>query len=370
MRRLVGGALGLVLLGTLGCSASGGTDRPGAGAGGSGAFGGDGFGGTILGTGAENSLGGFGATGGADSGAGCGTLSIDTSVEEVVTPGNVLIIFDQSDSMSTEDFNGQARWKAASDALIAAITPNKNVLTIGAIFFPSVLGLSFALCDVSAVSAINDTTSPNPQIPFMPGAQFIDAWAKHWAPIPLVVGTPIDAGMQRGDEALTGAGLKGNTIVVFVTDGVPTCVLNNNSTVLPAKWLGMGIPTHVIGLPGAGQPILQSIATAGGTQNFLLPSDGAQLQQQLSSITSTIVKHTLSNCQIKLSDKPPGDVVLVVTEAADGKQYAVNPGSDGWTLAPDGSSATLNGATCTDATGGRFSKLSFGFQCASIPLLR
>jgi hypothetical protein len=296
-------------------------------------------------------------------------LSIDTSVEEVVTPGNVLIIFDQSDSMSTEDFNGQARWKAASDAVIAAITPNKDALTIGAIFFPSVIGLSFAFCDVSAVSAINDAASPNPQIPFMPGAQFIDAWTKHWAPIPLVLGTPIDAGMQRGDEALAGAGLKGNTIVIFVTDGVPTCVLNNNSSVLPAKWLGMGIPTHVVGLPGAGAPILQSIATAGGTQNFLLPSDGAQLQQQLSSITSTIVKHSLNSCEIKLAEKPPGDVVLVVTEAKDGKQLGVKPGPEGWTLAPDGTSATLNGATCTDATGGRFSKISFAFQC-DIPILR
>ena len=132
----------------------------------------------------------------------------------------------------------------------------------------------------------------------------------------------------------------------------------------------MGIPTHVVGLPGAGSNVLQQIATAGGTQNFLTPADGAQLAQELGNITSTIVKHTLNSCQITLSQKPPGDVVLAVTSADDGKQYAVQPGADGWTLASDGSSATLNGQTCTDATSGKFSKLEFVFACRNIPILR
>jgi hypothetical protein len=225
-------------------------------------------------------------------------------------------------------------------------------------------------CDPTSVAAINDTTASNPQIPFMPGRQFLSAWSTHWAGNPLTVGTPIDAGLERGDQALASENLQGNTVVIFVTDGEPTCTIGNDRTALPAKWLGLGIPTHVVGLPGAGATVLQQLAQAGGTQNFLTPSDGAELAQELQGITSTIVKHSLNSCQITLTQKPPGDVLLAVTEAADGKQYAVQPGPDGWTLAPDGSSATLNGQTCNDATGGRFSKLEFVFACRNIPILR
>lgn len=306
-----------------------------------------------------------------DGGA-CGSVSIDTSVEQVVTPGNVLIVFDQSDSMLTTDFNGQARWLAASDAVVGAITPNKDALTVGAVFFPTALGLNLLVCDINSVAAINDTAAANPQIPFMPGVQFIDAWAQHWQRNPFQILTPIDAGLQRGDEALAGATLQGQTVVVFATDGEPTCTTGTTSTDLPAKWKGQGIPTYVVGLPGAGQQTLQTIATAGGTNQVFLPTDGAQLQQQLSQIASTIVKRTLNSCAIHFNQVPRdlNKVVLVVTEAASGNKFVVNQGPDGWTLAPDGSQATLEGATCTDATSGRFSNVSFAFGCVDAPVLR
>jgi hypothetical protein len=308
---------------------------------------------------------------GIDGGA-CGSVSINTSVEEVVTPGNVLIIFDQSDSMLETDFNGQARWLAASDAVVGAITPSKDALTVGAIFFPSAPGINLLVCDINSVAAINDTAAANPQIPFMPGTQFIDAWNQHWARNPFQLFTPIDAGLQRGDEALTGAGLQGQTVVVFATDGVPTCVTGTTSTDLPTKWNSQGIPTYVVGLPGAGQAGLQTIATAGGTNTVLLPTDGAQLQQQLSQVTSTIVKRSLNSCAIKFNQAPPdlSKVVLVVTDASNGAKYVVNQGPDGWSIAPDGSEATLQGATCSDATSGRFSTVSFAFGCVDAPVLR
>jgi hypothetical protein len=284
----------------------------------------------------------------------------------------VLIIFDQSDSMLTTDFNGQARWLAASDAIVGAIAPNKDALTVGAIFFPSAPGLNLLVCDVNTVAAINDTTAADPQIPFMPGAQFIDAWAQHWQSNPFQFLTPIDAGLTRGDDALTGAALQGQTVVVFATDGEPTCNMGTASSDLPAKWKSQGIPTYVVGLPGAGQQTLQTIATAGGTNQVFLPTDGGQLQQQLSQITSTIVKRTFNSCAVKFNQTPPdlGKVVLVVTEASSGGKFIVNQGSDGWSLAPDGSEATLQGATCTDATNGRFANVSFAFGCVDAPILR
>src|SRR5262245_1837823 len=121
-----------------GCSASSGNAEQGEGPP-AGGFGGSGASGSSAG----GSAGGFvinvpqNRGGPAFDGGECGSVSINTSVEEVVTPGNVLIIFDQSDSMLETDFNGQARWLAASDAVVGALTPMKDALTVGAIFFPS-----------------------------------------------------------------------------------------------------------------------------------------------------------------------------------------------------------------------------------------
>ena len=61
---------------------------------------------------------------------------------------------------------------------------------------------------------------------------------------------------------------------------------------------------------------------------------------------------------------------LVVTEASTGRKFSVAQGPDGWEVASDGSKATLNGATCNDALGGRFSNVSFEFGCVDAPLLR
>jgi hypothetical protein len=319
--------------------------------------------------------GGSGLAPGTDGG--CGSQSIPTSVEQVVVPGNVLIVFDQSDSMSAADFGPQqqVRWKAASDAVVAAITPNADALTIGAVFFPSVVipaSLNiFGACDVTAVAAIDDTTSSNPQIPFMPGKQFLTAWDQHWARNPLTLGTPTNAGMQRGDEALKAANLTGNTVVILVTDGEPTCGTPQTAIDLATAWKAANVPTYVIGIPGSfanKSTTLTGIAAAGGTTDYVLPSDGAALSQVFTSITSKIVKRTFNSCGINFSQTPPGNVFLVVTDAQSGQQFRVNQGPDGWTL--DGAKATLSGATCNDALAGKFSNLQFDFGCRDIPLLR
>jgi hypothetical protein len=333
--------------------------------------------GGTLGTGGDDGFGGLGSFTGRDagsngSGGACGSTVIETSVEEVVTPGNVLIIFDQSESMNRVDFNNQARWLASSDALIGALVPNREVLRIGAVFFPSSEANTRGDCDLADVCRIDDTACQNPQIQFTGGTQFIDSWAAHWQTSPLRRGTPIDSGLVRGDEALSSTTLEGTTVVIFVTDGEPTCSEDSpNFTALPAKWLAAGIKTYVIGLPGSGAGTLQTLATAGGTQNYYLPTDGAQLQQQISQITSTIVKRTFNGCEINFTDTPPDPtkVVLVVTDK-DGRKFSVNVGPDGWEMSADATKGTLKGATCTDALAGRFATVGFEFGCVAAPPLR
>ncbi len=375
--------LALVLLGA--CSPASGQIGPhGAGSGGSSSGGGAGGGGSgdLTGAGGLLAIGTIGAAaapndGGLD-GANCGSVSIDTSVETVTVPGNVLIVFDQSDSM-VDDFGTEPKWQVASDALVQAITPEEANLTVGAVFFPTAVTLGGLLpgeCDITTVAAIDDMTGTNHQIPFQPAAQFIGAWTAHWAANPLTLGTPTVAGLTRGDQALSAATLTGNTVVILVTDGEPTCGTNQEAIDLATKWKGEGIPTYVIGLPGAGSvgqkvATLSDIAAAGGTTDYVLPSDAADLQQLFTTITSTTVKHSLNGCSIAFNEKPvdPNRVFLDVTEADSGQRYSVPQGPDGWTPAPDWSSATLNGTLCTDATAGRYSNIAFGFGCNDAPVL-
>jgi hypothetical protein len=208
----------------------------------------------------------------------------------------------------------------------------------------------------------------------MPGAQFLTAWDQHWARNPLTLGTPTEAGMKRGDEALTAANLQGTTVVILVTDGEPTCGANQTPIDIATSWKNKGIATYVIGLPGSTTggtkvPTLSGIAAAGGTNDYVLPSDGATLQQIFSTITSKIVKRTFNGCEITFNQKPPDPtkVFLLVTEASTGKRYSVKADSNAWTY--DGSNATLVGTLCSDALAGRFSTIAFAFGCADDPPL-
>ena len=183
--------------------------------------------------------------------------------------------------------------------------------------------------------------------------------------------------MTRADDVLSTTKLTGNTVVMLVTDGQPTCGTDQSTIDLATKWKAANIPTYVIGLPGAGSagakvPTLSGIAAAGGTTDYVLPSDATELQQVFSSITSKITVHSLNDCKLDFAAKPtdPTKVFLTVTDQSTGKKYSINQGPDGWQLASDGASATLEGQTCTDAKSGRFTNVSFEFGCVDAPVLR
>ena len=58
-------------------------------------------------------------------------------IKKTVTPGNVLIVFDESGSMK-EDWMGQSKWLAANQAMTQALTPLQDQIALGgAIFFPN-----------------------------------------------------------------------------------------------------------------------------------------------------------------------------------------------------------------------------------------
>ncbi|MEO7329022.1 MAG: hypothetical protein ABI193_10615, partial [Minicystis sp.] len=134
---LTSGILSLLYVLPLACGGSGGTGAIRKGAGGGATTSST----TTTGTGDGGSLGfdGGSGSGGNDlpDGDACGSVALTAHVN----PGNIVVVFDQSNSMKQPftDPNGVAsgpKWTVAENALVAAVQPIAGLLNLGTIFFP------------------------------------------------------------------------------------------------------------------------------------------------------------------------------------------------------------------------------------------
>lgn len=193
--------------------------------------------------------------------ANCGSVQVDAeikTIETVVeTPGNVLFVFDQSSSMS-EAWQGTPKWQAANDAVVAAFTPLQDKLSAGAVLFPTGASSTAApACDplVDWMGCIRNGSGQGvcaevapitsaPQLKIQPGSDFLNAWKSYWTKgeAALGIGTPTEKGLQQAEAALANPPT-GNTAVVLVTDGEPTCGANESA--IAARLLQKNIKTYV-----------------------------------------------------------------------------------------------------------------------------
>lgn len=304
----------------------------------------------------------------------CGTLTLegDTTVTEV--PGNVLMVFDRSSSMN-QDWNGMMRWQAAGSAMLSALMPLQDKLTIGAVFFPDNTAGFGSTCTVDPI------TDPD-QIAFMPGAMALakmQAAAPSGTPTPLysssAMGTPTLEGLQAADAALAAATLTGITSVILVTDGDPNCAWDEaTATGIVSGWAARGIKTYVLGVPGVGGggvATLNAVAMAGGTMQYIPPTDAATLAMTIGEIVEETVTTGIDSCTI-IFDSPaaaPDKLTLAVTEG--GVEAAVPhvypDGSAAWTISDDGTTVELLGNTCAAAMNGTYESLRFVFGCEDLP---
>jgi hypothetical protein len=328
----------------------------------------------------------------------CGTITFNTTVKMVMMPGNALLIFDRSFSM-TEMWQSMVKYQAAGSAVIGALTPIADLLTIGGIFFPSETP---GPNDGPISCAVDPFSSPE-QLAFQPGAMALQKIQgpppsgnpnPMYAPIgsgmnDMAIGeTPTTEAIMAADVALQNATLTGATVAILITDGAPNCGWNQDmTTATVAKWLSqLQIKTYVIGLPGVdagmsgaaagvdGPTVLNAIAKAGGTDMYITPDNGMALQMKLQEIVSSTVKAGFDSCSIDLM--PPTDVPdmlqLVLTETVMGTPTDESAPHDlgnggGWTITPDGMHVQLIGSLCSDAMGGRFDSLKFTYGCQMLP---
>ena len=302
----------------------------------------------------------------AQDGDACGSVTL----KQHQTPGNIVVVFDQSDSMnqpfSTPDGGaGGPKWQVAEDALVAAVTPNAGILNLGTIFFPTK-----ATGDLCSKVALIGTP---PQIPIEPGATFVTDFQGHFSAPgwTLILGTPLKIALDHADVALPDPSpLQGQRAVVIITDGAPTCITMASAILAPVQAMfTRGIKTYALGLPGSASAasLLNQIAAAGGTTKYLSPADPAALQAALGQIASD----TIDQCTILLDPAPsdPSKVHLIVTDAAKPKGYEIMEATagDGWSLSADGTTATLLGAVCAKAKSGGYTSIEFVYGCPSGP---
>jgi hypothetical protein len=323
----------------------------------------------------------------------CGKIELKTKTKTIDKPGNVLVVFDRSGSMEG-DWNGTPKYQAAGNALIAAITPLKDLLTMGGIFFPSA-GMPDATCPMGCNVAdplhwipgpqacclnlvgnscsVNTIDKPD-QLDFAAGDAFITGLPMQWH-LQGASSTPLQLALQRAAEAISGRTWTDPLLVIVMTDGEPNCELDP-PTVLNqlTTWHAAGISTHVVGLPGAqaAQDVLNMMAQAGGTDTYIDPADPMELENRLRSVISSTVKSGFESCIFEIDPKAaaPEKLHLIVTQ--NGKEADVardlSPTAH-WKINDEGTVVELEGQLCEMAKDGTFEQIRFVFGCVDTPPL-
>ena len=114
--------------------------------------------------------------------------------------------------------------------------------------------------------------------------------------------------------------------------------------------------------------ILHPHAQSGGTMNYILPDDPAQLEMVLKSIVEETVKSGFDSCSINLNPSAAvKDKLLMIVEESGvmGKQQV--PRDRGWALSDDGAHVEITGPLCEQAMNGRFTSITFEYACPDVP---
>ena len=303
-----------------------------------------------------------GAAGAPQGGPGCPAIKVDFAK----TPVTVILLVDQSGSMTEKLGNNVTRWDAVRTALLDAKAGFVHTLQDEVRF-------GLALYSSKNGSQGGATCPMLVQVP--PAMSNYDAIAKVYMPAAPLDDTPSGESLSAVAAALAKDTAPGGKHIVFATDGDPdTCQDPDSSTsgaAAAAKALSvkaasdafaMGIQTHVIGVGGAASKAhLQDVANAGagapaGSKTpWYEVLDTAQLGDALKKVIygARSCVFTLDGA-VAPGSESQGSVLL------DGKALTYGA-ADGWKL-NGASQVELVGAACTALQQGE-PTVSIQFPC-------
>lgn len=391
-------------VGTGGSSAGGGK----AGNSGSGGSGAPGSGGSF---GLGGQPGGTAGAGGASSGVGGVAGPVEgpgTCADQVAnaqpTPVDLLLLLDTSGSMNepvsdTGGFLGTTKWDTVRTALSSFVMDSKSAgLGVGVQYFPSVSGGFFV--DLTAACKPDSYKTPAVAIAPLPGNA-------------VAVGNAIRARQPNGNTptnyALNGvlgylhtyqaAHLDHRVVLVLVTDGLPnSCTMTSSGSMEadPAEVAAIvkqlnssaaempPINTYVVGIfapaeKASAGPVLDQMATAGGTDKPFLLNVSADLTTSLVDALNAIRGQTLP-CEFTIPPPKTGAIdfskINVEYKGTSGNQDVLYVGdasrcdaqAGGWYYDSDPAKGTpkkviMCGATCQKFKADAMGTVELHFGC-------
>jgi hypothetical protein len=334
--------------------------------------------------------------------AGCG----DEEIAAIVDVPRLYFVLDRSGSMS-EALPGQSRskWQAAQTAVVTLLRAIGHRVEYGAATFPGSANSCDAgrqLMPFTRGDAPNPTSNRNG-----PNLQHL---VDRLSLIEPDGGTPVAATLAALRPVLEGSSSR--TYVILATDGAPNC--NPDATCGAAACIpdiegaffeGMpcgvefsccdpafigkgaggncvdddaafaevtalaeaGIPTYIVGMPGAGafEQLLDRLAVAGGTARegdqeprYFAVEDETELGEALLQIGAGVA----IDCDLTLSEVP--EDASLVNVYYDGEVVAYDP-ENGWEW--DGDSAlSLRGAACDELRSGKVANVAIVYGCNTV----
>jgi hypothetical protein len=357
-----------------GATAGGSSGSGAAGAGGSGA---PGAGGSGAGVGVQ-----------LDGGGGSSSCATSTATA-TATPAIIQVVLDTSGSMN-EQTGTESRWTATRGALTRAMAALPDTSTVGLVEFP----------DVDAQTIRTTCFSKRAKVPLalLTGQQrsAIDAALVATTPYG---GTPTHDAYLFGAQRVLEHPAQGNRVVLLLTDGEPTYLLNCNGRgnaavdtaplVEQVKFVAdAGIRTYVIGAPGSepARSTLSRMATAGGTGGVRCNDAGPNychfdmtsapdFAVALAGTLEAISGQALS-CEYPIPAPTGGEIdrdkvnVRYTPSSGAPEDFARDgTGSDctrGWQYSADGKSILLCGDTCERVKKDARGRIEIAFGCATI----
>ena len=283
---------------------------------------------------------GVGGNGGglSTSSGGEGGACIGDSYEAEPLPLDILIMLDQSGSMSQSAGNNLTKWETVKQAITAFVQqPNVEGISLALQYFglpqPLIPGCSAQACttDLDCTGGCGPCGSSGLCLaPFNPDIDSCDAIDYAWAEVPMQplpdVAGPILTSLQMhapGTNTPTKPALEGAimyatnwqnahpdhvTVVTFATDGEPAVCdtdMNNIYAVAAAGFNGMpSIKTFVVGVGGAFSA-LDGIAAAGGTTSaFHVDLNTMATQQFVDALNA--IRNAALPCSYQIPPPPQG----------------------------------------------------------------